>query len=132
MRIFEHLNESAKKLRNSLTSIIERYSKSFEDEADEIDLASLTIVKSNGHLAPKGRSLPRSTVVAATDLRSSAAVSIGSVSVDSFDEAELLLLYEVFIHSRLNWKFAGSENFRCKEHAELNQECFACCLEDAI
>ena len=146
------LSDSSRKLKATFLSIFKKYGRDFDNEADEIDLSTLTIVKNNGHLrnatnsnmflssdvenedvkvVPRIKSKVHSSK---SDKGAKMTVSIPKINLHDLDDAEewddciLFLLHSCFIKS-IDWDFLSQDDgFECKLHDDIDEDCFDCIL----
>lgn len=142
------LTESAKKLKSTFLRIFEKYGRDFEDEADEIDLDTLTIVKNNGHLnhsrctttasssltsatkqhlnfpyrgpgrPPKSKPFTFSETIK-TKLFVVPKISPNDLELDDDFDASMLLILHSDLLSSINWSILEQvDGFECKEHED--------------
>ena len=146
------LSDSSRKLKATFLSIFKKYGRDFDNEADEIDLSTLTIVKNNGHLRNATNSnLFLSSDVEREDVKvvprikpkvnsskgdksAKMIVSIPKINLHNMDDVAdwddciLFLLHCSFIKS-IDWDFLSHDGgFECKLHDDVDEDCFDCIL----
>lgn len=144
VQLNDALSASAQKLKSTFLSIFARYGRNFDNEADEIDLSTLTIVKNNGHLFSnypledfnnqldyvEKQQSNRSTKSNHKKIIQLPRINWNILEDLSFDDALLYLLYSDFLQET-DWELLERENsIECKLHlTSYSIDCFDCLLE---